>query len=505
MSVVPARARSGRGPTRRGRLSSGALARFALAGLLTVGCGGGGASSGPAAPEPTSPPGPTTNPPASTPSFAEAQGAGALAQGGRGGLVLEVTNLNDSGVGSLRACVEATDARTCVFRVGGTIELASPLSVRTPFLTVAGQTAPGGGIQIGGRRFAGTLVNVYTHDVVWRFTRLRKGHHPKARAQTGSVVGIRENARDVIFDHNSIAWTQDENVTIWSDAGPARAATFSWNVIAEPLAGHATSIISGSNVKAIADAMRDLDFHHNFIANSSHRNPLIKTSDTRIVNNVFYNYAFYATQLGGGVRADLVGNVYRAGPLSPRGVREIQVYPSGNHSTASGAPSIHVAGNLGPSRRAIGGDDWDMVREVSSENGSERGPLSQEYRRAEPLPPHGVPIAVGAAEDLETRLLPDVGASRRLDCDGRWVPNRDAADARLVREYGARRGRIPAHESEVGGFPAIAGGAPCADGDHDGLPDAWEQARGLDPGDPSDSRAPASGGRTQLELYLDGT
>jgi pectate lyase len=454
---------------------------------------------------PTPTPTPTPPPPGVVPAFPGAEGGGALSKGGRGGAVIEVTNLNDSGTGSLRACVQASGPRTCVFRVGGTIQLASSIRISSPYLTVAGETAPGGGIQLSGRNMASQMIGVYTHDVTWRYTRIRKGYNASAVSQSGQVVALREGAYNVIFDHNSIAWTQDENITIWSDTAAPRASTFSWNIVAEPLADHPTSIITGSNVKAISGAISDIDFVKNYVPNTSHRNPLIKTKKTRIVNNIFYNYSYYATQFGGGSSGDIIGNLYKPGPLTPSGKHEIQAYPSGNASTADGTMSLYVANNVGPYNSVPSNDNWStMVRLVSGENGSESGMLAHGYHRTSALAPVGVAISAYPATDLEGLLLPTVGASRRLDCSGNWVSTRDAVDVRLVNDIKNRTGKFPARETEVGGFPTLAAGTACPDADRDGMPDAWEAAQGLNPGNAGDRNVVGAGGYTNLERYLHG-
>ena len=112
------------------------------------------------------------------PAFPGAQGGGASSVGGRGGRVIVVTNLDDSGTGSLRACVLASGPRTCVFRVAGTIQLQSQLYISNPYLTVAGQTAPGGGILLSGKNSVEGLVTIVANDVIWQYTRLRHGYHP---------------------------------------------------------------------------------------------------------------------------------------------------------------------------------------------------------------------------------------------------------------------------------------------------------------------------------------
>jgi pectate lyase len=458
-------------------------------------------------PTPTPAPEPTPAPPPSgvVPAFPGAQGAGAVSKGGRGGTVIEVTNLNDSGTGSLRACVSATGPRICVFRVGGTIQLASPMSVSNPYLTVAGQTAPGGGIQISGKNLANAMLQFRTHDITWRYTRIRKGYNAGTPEQSGNVVAFMPGSFGVIFDHNSLAWTQDENVTVWANQDPpARSATISWNIIAEPLKAHPTSIISGANTRERADKITDIDLHHNFVPNSSHRNPLIKSKSTRLVNNLFYNWSYYATQFGGGTQSDVIGNVFKAGPLTPGSVYEIQAFPGGNSTAPNGAPSLYVAGNLGPTNPTAANDNWAMVRQVASENGSQTGTLATSYRRTAPMAAAGVPITPEAATSLESRLLPTVGASQRLACGGGWVPARDTVDARLVTECQNRRGMVPATEADVGGFPAIASGTPCADADRDGMADEWERARGLNPGNAADGHTVGADGFTNVERYLNG-
>lgn len=148
------------------------------------------------------------------PAFPGAQGGGAASVGGRGGTVIEVTNLNDDGPGSLRACAQwASAPRTCVFRVSGIIELTSDtIYVTNPYLTVAGQTAPGGGITLSGRNLPRHMVTVGTHDVIWRYTRIRHGYNANTPYSNGSNFTTEASAYNVIFDHNSSTWTQSEGI-----------------------------------------------------------------------------------------------------------------------------------------------------------------------------------------------------------------------------------------------------------------------------------------------------
>jgi pectate lyase len=438
------------------------------------------------------------------PAFPEAQGGGAYSVGGRGGTVYEVTNLNDSGPGSLRACINASGPRTCVFRVAGTINLTSgPLDVWNPYLTVAGQTAPGGGIEITAKNSSDSILKIYANDVIWRYTRLRVGYTAN-RPKDGFVIA--GSAHDVIFDHNSETWTTNENVAVWGRLASQYNVTWSWNIIAEPLANHPINMLTGADTHALADGMTDLDAHHNLLMNVSHRNPLWKHKSGRWVNNIIYNWAFRATQLGGGIWADLIGNLYKPGPLTPTRIHEVDVYQhyAGNTTTADGDPSIYIASNQGPSSGPVA-DNWNMVFEAAKENGKEIGQLPLHFRRSSPLPAAGVAILVNRVTELEDLMLPTVGASQRLDCNGTWVTNRDSVDLRLIKEYGEGKGIVPKTEDEVGGFPVIAPSAPCTDSDHDGIPDVWETAHGLNPNDASDGALVAANGFTNLENYLNGS
>src|SRR6476661_1161240 len=138
------------------------------------------------------------------PAFPGAEGFGWHALGGRGGTVYEVTNLNDSGPGSLRDAVSQPH-RTIVFRISGDIDLQSQLVVREPFITIAGQTAPGDGICLRYYTFA-----IQTHDCVVRYLRSRLGDQ---HGQESDSITIGHGCRDVILDHCSATWSVDENLS----------------------------------------------------------------------------------------------------------------------------------------------------------------------------------------------------------------------------------------------------------------------------------------------------
>ena len=455
---------------------------------------------------------------AGLPSFPGAEGAGALAVGGRGGVVCKVTNLNDSGSGSLRGCVERSGPRTVIFEVGGTIKLRGPISIRDPYITVAGQTAPGGGIQIKADKAnwaggANDLLIIRADHVIVRHLRFRKGY-------TGNKAGnirVRDPSRNVIVDHVSLFWGENQNWTVYSnsDSSGPQDITLQNSIIAEML-DNRVNVLLGAGGSGAA-LMENIDHHNNLIATARHRNPLGRYASGRWVNNIIYNWRSWASRGVGGVHQDWVSNIWKAGPAissdekAQYGLMFVRWSERHNrpHAVINRAPSLYIEGN----RDLVSGmtpdtDNWPYTREAGpTDNGDIIGATPMEWRRDEPLPVAGRPITVRHVDQLESHLLPILGASRRLDCEGNWVENRDEADARVVDEYLTKRGtRAESGQGEeiYGGHPSIAAGVPCVDTSGDGLPDAWVTANGLDPTDPSLGATVHDSGYTYLELYING-
>jgi len=180
---------------------------------------------------------------ARTLAFPGAEGAGKWPQGGRGGRVIPVTNLDDSGPGSLRAAAEAKGPRTVVFRVSGTIELQTPISIKQPFLTIAGQTAPGEGICLKGQ----SLLISNTHDIIIRHLRCRPGDKTSLPGEMDAIS--MSSVRDVILDHCSATWSTDECLSVTRDSD---RVTVQNCLIAEALTSHALGSIIGSYVGSIS-------------------------------------------------------------------------------------------------------------------------------------------------------------------------------------------------------------------------------------------------------------
>ena len=195
-------------------------------------------------------------------AFPGAEGAGRFALGGRGGRVLRVTHLGDAGPGSLRAAVEADGPRTVVFDIGGVIRLASPLTVRRGRITIAGQTAPGGGITLRDHPLV-----VSADDVVIRHIRSRLGDESGVEADAVSV----ERGRRIILDHISASWSVDETLSVGSRYSPPERGiydvTVQWSLIAESLnaSGHAKGDHGYGTLVRGGHGAR-MTFHHNLWA-----------------------------------------------------------------------------------------------------------------------------------------------------------------------------------------------------------------------------------------------
>jgi pectate lyase len=445
--------------------------------------------------------GPPKPEPSAVKAFPEAEGFGAAAVGGRGGQVIEVTNLNDSGSGSLRAAVAASGPRICVFRTGGTIALHSPLRISNPYITIAGQTAPGGGITL--RNAPGYTVdstlNIATHDVVVRFIAIRRG--PGA---AGDGLEIAKEGIDVVYnvmiDHCSISWAVDEDGSTWY---AAHNVSIQWSIVSEaldcsthPKGCHSKGFEIGgyaSDENKNHPGAHDISFHHNLMAHNGERNPLVKTAGlSDVVNNVAYNpYGTFShlemeDQLVK-VLVNYVGNFFQAGPDTDQktGIEAVSPTPIG--------AGIYVEGNVVRYRNGTELTGIDTV-----DRNTRQYVVSTRYEAA--------PVTTTSAYQAYDEVLADAGSNRGLNCDGTFFSRPDAIDVRIVGDVRNLTGRIIDDPSQVGGWLTIDPGSPCEDADHDGMPDVWEQAHGLDPHDASDASGDADGdGYTNIEEFLNGT
>ena len=434
-------------------------------------------------------------------AFPTAEGFGAGAIGGRGGRVMEVTNLSDSGPGSLRSCIEASGPRICVFRVSGTIALRCAIRVSTPYLTVAGQTSPGG-VQIKGTGQAEGDWGVWfvngAHDIVVRHLRVRMGGNLKHDAGNNLLCyGTAEpGVHDAIFDHCSVAWGSDTQLD-WYGSFLDRA-TFQWNLIGECYMGQH---IGGTH------APKNLTLHHNLYANLGSRTPLMQHASVfDFRNNVIYNWSgnnasvFGQFALNSSAFGNVVGNLWLAGPESGSPYLNVgnggPVRVDGSEAEAGGT-RLYLSDNWGPRCPTgctndwigHGVNTWDFY-ELNGD-GSTHLVKQAQYDAAKPFAVP--PVALDAMSNLLDRVLAGVGACQ---------PSRDAIDLRIVNSVRDWTGT--SRVSTPGPWPDLASGAPAppADSDHDGMPDAWELAHGLDPDNARDGAAFAANGYTHVENYL---
>jgi pectate lyase len=433
-------------------------------------------------------------------AFPGAEGFGSQTTGGRGGQVIEVTNLNDSGPGSLRSAIGVDAKRVVVFRVAGTIELESSLLIEHPYITIAGQTAPGQGITLRDVNSAvDALLKIETHDVVIRFLTLRAGP-PSA----GDAMMIQSsNAHDtfnVVIDHNSMSWAVNRNLATWYDV---HDISIQWNIFSEglncsihPKGCHSKGVLLGgyaSDENKDKPGAGNISLHHNLMAHNGERNPYIEAAGViDVVNNVAYNPfgTFSHIDMVDQVAPDFVnyvGNFYKPGPNT-----EVKYGIKAMNAGTPGA-GIFVQGNIGPQRAS---DDLPQINIID--------PNSRQF--AVPKFFSAKPVTTTTAAQAYDQVLAGAGANLRLDCDGTFVARRDAIDTRIVNEVRQGSGKIIDDPSEVGGWLTIPSAAPCADSDHDGMSDAWEQKYGFDPADPLDGSKDANGdGYTNIEEFLNGT
>ena len=450
------------------------------------------------------------------PAFPGAEGYGAIAIGGRGGLVIEVTNLSDSGPGSLRAAVETAGPRIVVFRVAGEIILPTSrptIKIRNPYITIAGQTAPGDGITIRSESGDyGPLIALTdgVHDVVIRYIKLRYGKGSK----NADNLTVRDACR-VIIDHVSAQWASDENISVTpSTAGWNTAdVTIQRSIIAQTLEPHSTGTLIARYGNNDQKTER-ISVHHNLYAHNDYRNPKISAHlevtippEVQVINNLVYNWGNRVGKTKGGAKVDFIGNYWKAGPRS--NIDNIYLHehaPKDDPNISFPDPSILIKNNIAlPKYPDPNKDNWQLYQYHYHLT----GPLPIAWRRYIPLT-SAIPVITQSAQEAYTSIIDDVGCNRRLTGDGSWVKNVDAIDQAILNDV--VNGTGPGQESEMdhhddfGGYPAINPGTPYEDSDHDGMPDIWERNNHYNPQNPYDGAEDSDGdGYTNLEEFLNGT
>lgn len=433
-------------------------------------------------------------------AFPTAEGYGKYAEGGRGGVVYEVINLNDSGEGSLRAAVEAEGARTVVFRVSGTIELDTPLKIENPFITIAGQTAPGGGICI-----KKNPIQIGADHVIIRYLRVRLGDESGADHDAVSS----RYTKHVILDHISASWSVDECVSIYH----CDSITVQWSIISESMSK--SNHIKGTHGFGGIWGSNHGTYHHNLLAHHSSRNPRMASGSgyTDYRNNVIYNWG-YQSCYGGEAQQqgnpkfnfstfNIVANYYKPGPATAPGEVSYRIANPSFRNENDDFGKWYIAENVLKGNREVSLDNW---------NGGVQTKISLDKIKLEKAWP-SMPINQQSAKKAYKMVLNNAGAI---------LPERDAVDTRVIKEvrggYATYEGKNYKEEHEVadpakvcgiidtqndvGGWPVLISASALKDTDHDGMPDHWEDKNKLDKNNPEDRNATTSDGYTMLEKYL---
>ncbi|MGI4874153.1 MAG: T9SS type A sorting domain-containing protein [Janthinobacterium lividum] len=459
---------------------------------------------------------------AQMPAFPGAEGAGKFTTGGRGSTiapttVMIVTNLNDSGAGSLRQALTGTLAsRTVVFQVCGTIHLVTQLKIPAN-TTLAGQTAPGTGICLADKQVA-----VTGNNVIVRFMRFRLGDRYQ---NLGMVDGSGdEDAFDglgitgLIVDHCTASWSDDEAFTFYRGDN----VTLQWNIISEPLnysyhfeAGdtdyerHGFGGIWGG---------RHASFHHNLFAHCNGRVPRFDGSrnltpytagqeNAEFVNNVIYNWGSYATNGGEGGNYNILNNYYKYGPSTNTSTSvgvaiKSQILNPYKTTTAPILPygQFYLVGNYSDNSATVTAHNW---LGVSMAGGVRADTTSAKATTPFTISSYALPVQT--AQAAYTTVLANVGCV---------LPARDALDQRIVQDVQNRTGALidvqggyahgTAYTTSQAAWPTLTCGAAPTDTDLDGMPDAYETANGLNPNNAADRATIASNGYANLENYLNG-
>ncbi|HLR25024.1 MAG TPA: hypothetical protein VK112_04085 [Fodinibius sp.] len=469
---------------------------------------------------------PNDLPQAEIPAFPGAEGGGAYSFGGRGGEVFTVTSLKDSGPGTFREALEAVGPRIVVFNVSGIIQLDKPLIVKAPYITIAGQTAPGDGVAV-----AGETVWINTHDVVIRHMRFRRGETNVGRRDDsigGNPIG------NIMIDHVSASWGLDENMSMYrhnylpgadyeEEKLPTVNITIQNSIFAEALDTYNHSL--GSTLGG-----ENCTFARNLWASNAGRNPSIGWNGLfNFINNVVFNWRHRTTD-GGDYKAtfNIINNYYKPGPITPSdepvGHRILKPEAGRSDLDYMTFGRAYVSGNVMEGYESVTENNWDGGVQIEGKDGElmtywESTAYFPNIRVKSPFPM--APVDVMPARKAYKYVLDNVGAT---------LPHRDEVDQRIIRQV--RTGKIEYEEGlnpdefyqfehrrlgpesykkgiitdirQVGGYPEYEGES-YTDSDSDGMPDPWEEKYGLDPNDSSDANGDMNGdGYTNIETYING-
>lgn len=445
-------------------------------------------------------PKPVFKKPEGLPAFPGAEGFGSTAVGGRGGKIIYVTNLNPSGPGSFRNACEAEGKRIVVFAVSGTIHDPNRLYITNPYLTIAGQTAPGEGITL-----AGSGMAIQAPEIIVRGLKSRNGDIDYDPSKPGvQPIGDNRNCMvistsmfsddfsfsptNIIIDHCSLTWGVDENITTYYGASNI---TMSYNIFSESLHDSVHSEGPHSDGPYVGCDSSNVTMHHNLISTCNDRNGRIEDNVSfEAINNVFYDWGYRGSCLikSGHLAGEAfpsyvnyIGNYFKPGFDSRSNLmRGIQILD--NKNAPNPASKFYVKDNIGPGRYV------GSLPETATITGDKNLVTSE---LAWPLSG----VTIHPVEEAYTLVLENAGAI---------TPHRDRIDSRIIKDVYNGTGKIIDSQEEVGGFIDPGQYAVPKDTDLDGIPDEWEIGHGLDPNNSGDGNSLAASGYTWVEEYING-
>ena len=471
-----------------------------------------------------------------TPAFPGAEGFGRYTTGGRGGKVIHVTNLNDSGEGSFRAACDESGARTIVFDVAGTIHLETPLKLTNGNVTIAGQTAPGDGICIADNPF-----QIEANNVIIRYMRFRLGNKYVTEKNADGWDGLGGmDKENIMVDHCSVSWSIDECLSIYG----VRNATVQWCIAAQSLqaSGHS----KGAHGYGGNWGGSGVTYHHNLLAHHESRVPRLGPRYTTQLderldmrNNVFYNWAGNGCYGGEAMNVNIVNNYYKPGPgtakrdaktvqrrIAAIGVRTneyIAEYPD-YKPTLHKWGTFYIDGNVNSKYDDVTKDNWTYGVYNQTKNDDKvdytyTDEVKKQMKLDEPI--EFVHVTTHSANDAYDRVIKYAGCSKVRDSYDKFIID-DTENGKATytgKGYEDNKGK---HNNNPGMINSPEDNRPDnapadwspwpeltyeqsevqPDTDGDGMPDGYETANGLDPNNPEDGAEDSGNGYTNLEIYL---
>jgi hypothetical protein len=420
-------------------------------------------------------------------AFPGAEAYGRFAQGGRGGDVYIVTNLNDNGEGSLRYGLEKVKGpRTIIFEVSGTIVLKDDIDFSDDFVTIAGQTAPGDGVCIKDH----TLNIKECSNVIVRYIRVRMGDES---GNEGDAINIAK-VKNSILDHVTATWGVDGTM----DTEYLDNFTLQWSLYGQALNSSNHHKGAHAMLMSFRKTSGNVSLHHNLFLSSRNRHPtlgggkpFLQASPDVIFdfrNNVMYNWSGH-TNLGAGF-FNLINNYYRPGSNTTAGKHPIAPKVEAHDITKGFMSGTYYEGNKEWTKDNYTAMQWGV------RGGSYIGDVTPEkfILPDEPVAKADRPFT-HSPKDVYKMVLEGAGASLV----------RDAADKNIINGIKDKTNHLIDSQKEVGGWPELKSKPAPKDIDRDGMPDKWEKKNGLDPSNPDDRNGDSDkDGYTNLEEYLNG-